>query len=121
MQFSDLPSPRTLVSSARTEDLVDALATALSSETRLQYFTIARGGPQSCRVFFEEPGPDRLELDAWAKSPAGIAAELITLSETEARYPSPDPGNCYKGWEIGVVQLGPEKAVVSNAAWVKPV
>ncbi|MES2994597.1 MAG: hypothetical protein V4681_00975 [Patescibacteria group bacterium] len=115
----DLAGVDPIVISDRPTDLIDAIATAIGSETRFCGYTIARHGPQSCRVFFiEETGRDMVR-DPTLETPSQIVDELVRF-RSEARYPSSmrDILRSRKGWSIRKTEIDCSPVIVAEAAWV---
>lgn len=120
LSYSELPSSEPTVASDRIPDLTDAISLAIGPERACSHVTIARGGPQSCRVFLVAPYADAVTFNGnQVRSPRQIAQELMQFTDQDARYPERRDFTTRKGWAIRKIELDGNPVAVAEAAWVR--
>lgn len=118
MQITELPSSTLVVSSCDTAELAVALSNCLGPKgDEFYHYDIIRGGSCSGRIFFRERhGADCVPIPE--SSPEDVAHQLMTFSDTEARYDPPETKEKKRGWEIRATMIHGSRAAIAWTRWI---
>lgn len=119
MQIDEVPSSEVLVTSADGIEIARAIRQALADpDTQLFHDTEAiHGSDRSGRIL-------RLKVREGVRplfrpmTAGRVAAELIRLGKTEARYRTRPQQIVQRGWEISKTTIDDETAIIAWATWI---
>ena len=118
MKVRELPETRLVATASQQAEIARALREVLGGKYKHYHHTMpVLDGESSIRILSPEVYKETMRFPR-PLSPAEMAATLLTLGKTSARYPRLQPPNTVKGWEIRLATPGEIPIAVVTAVWV---
>lgn len=125
MQYSVLPDSKTIGISADAYYLGVLMEEAFRDHLeRVIFIEPAKGGPHSCRLFFQAQVPG-ITSGVYLRRPYSgreLAEQLLKSDELRfMRYDPPEPPtpDHKQGWEVRVADILGERIIIVHATWVE--